>query len=323
MSLFPTAAAPRPQLRSAPAEHAPAAAEAVRRADGGSPQEVEAAVRRYILAWHLDWARRVLRRLGLMLGALFAFHASAASLLDTHVLLDAEGPVGLLTMPQAAAPVPAVMIVHDSLGIDSRANGTVRQLLDAGIATLEVELYAVSVDGVGGAAVFDPQAEAAVLARARLALAAAPATAGMQLAALGFGRGAHAVALAAVEAEGDWAARVLLYPACAALAPELPTGPGASRSPVLLLQGDGGAADPQRDCMVLASRFEDTGAPARLIRYAGATHAWDLPPIGGDPVSFQPDPAGRGPLRTVPWPALAQMSATQAAAFLATAMAAR
>ena len=323
MSPLRTAASPRPARRSAPAEHAPAAAQAVRRAAGGSPQEVEAAVRSFILAWHLDWARRVLRRSGLLVGALFAFNATAASLLDTRLLLDAEGAVGLLTTPQSAAPVPAVMIVHDSLGIDGRANGTVQQLHEAGIATLEVELYAVSADGADRPAVFDLQAEAAVLARARRALAAAPAVNGAQLAALGFGRGAHAVALAPVEPGWDWAARVLLYPACAALTLELQAGPRASRSPVLLLQGYEGTADPPRDCLRLASRFEDAGVPTRLIRYAGATHAWDLPPIGADPVSFQPDPGGSGTLRTVPWPELAQMSATQAAAFLATAMAAR
>lgn len=323
MSLFPTAAALRPTRQPPPAEQAPAAAEAVRRAAGASPQEVEAAVRSFILAWHLDWARRVLRRFCLLIGALFAVNAAVASSLETRMLLDAEGPVGMLLMPQSATPVAAVLIMHDSLGIDSRAKWTVQLLLEAGIAVLEVELYAVSVDGADSAAAFDPEAEAAVLARARRALAAAPGVAGVQLAALGFGRGAHAVAVTPVEAGRDWAARVLLYPACAALAAELRPGPGASRSPVLLLHGDNETADRSRDCRHLASRLENVGAPTRLIRYAHATHAWDLPPIGADSVSFQPDPAGGGTLRTVPWPELAQMSGTQAAAFLAMAMAAR
>jgi dienelactone hydrolase len=309
--------------QSAPAEHAAAAAEAVRRAAGGSPLEVESAVRRYVLRWHLDLARRVLRRLGLLVGALFVLNTTSALSLEMRLLHDAQGAVGLLTMPQSVAPVPAVMIVHDSLGIDRRAQRTVHQLLEAGVAALEIELYAVSADGADGAAALDPKAEAEVILRARRALAETPAIDGARLAALGFGRGAHAVALAPAGAGWDWMARVLLYPACAALARELSAGAGASRAPLLLLYGDAGTADPPHDCLRLASSLDDAGAPARLIRYAGASHAWDLPPVGANPVSFQPDPAGGGTLRAVPWPQLAEMSATQAAGFLATAMAAR
>jgi dienelactone hydrolase len=321
MSLFRTAAAGRSARRSAPAEHAPAAAEAVRRAAGAKPQEVEAAVRRFILAYHLNLARCVLRRLGLLCGALFfGSYATAASSLETRLLHDADGAVGLLTMQQSAAPVPAVILVYDSPGTDRRAELTVRQLLYAGIAALEVELYHVSADGADGAVSFNPQAEAKVLDRARRLLAAQPGIEPTRLAALGFGRGAHAVAVWPVGKERDWTARVLLYPDCASLADALPGISGVSRAPVLVLHGDTGAGLPPRDCLHLASQFEDAGVPVRILHYRGATHGWDLPPVGEHVVSFQPAPVGRGMLRTVAWPELAEMSATQAVGFLAAAM---
>jgi dienelactone hydrolase len=315
-----------------PAERSPAAREAVRRAAGGPPQEVEAAVRRLIFAWHVDWARRVLRRLGLLLGTLLTLDAAPALPQETRLLHDAAGAIGPLTAPRAGRPVPAVILVHDSLGIDARADRTVAQLLEAGIAALEIELYAVSADGADGAAAFDPAAEAAVLARARQALLAAPGIDGSRLAALGFGRGAHAVALAPGGAgpAPDWAARVLLYPACAAVAHALPAGPGASGAPVLVMHGDSGAGDPPRDCLRLASRFEDAGAPARVIHYRGASHGWDAPPVRGDAPSRHPDPGsegrggegrgGDGRVGIVPWPELAAMSAAQAVGFLAGAL---
>ncbi|WP_270933608.1 dienelactone hydrolase family protein [Falsiroseomonas oryzae] len=321
MSPFRTAAAPRPTWRLARAEHAPAAAEAVRRTAGGNPQEVESAVRRLIFAWHLDWARFVLRRLGLLCGVLFVgSYATAASSLETRLLHDAEGAVGLLTMRQFAAPVPAVILVYDSPGTDRRAELTVRQLLDAGIAALEVELYHVSADGADGPVSFNPQAEADVLDRAWQVLAAQPGIDATRLAALGFGRGAHAVAVWPGGKERDWTARVLLYPDCASLAGALPGSSGVSRAPVLVLHGDTGAGLPPRDCLHLASHFEDAGVPVRILHYRGATHGWDLPPVGEHVVSFQPAPVGRGMLRTVAWPELAEMSATQAVGFLAAAM---
>lgn len=322
MSAISGVTLPRTAQAGTTAPRAPAAQAAVRAAAGSSPQEVEAAVRRYVLAWHLDQAARLLRWLGLKLVVLLTLGAMPAAA-EVRLLGDAQGAIGLFSAPKAAAAMPAVVLVHDSLGIDRRSEPTVRHLLQAGMATLEVELYAVSADGAGSLAAFDPQAEAGVLARARRALAAEPGIDAARLSALGFGRGAHAVALMPVVDGQDWAARVLVYPACAALAGALSPEPAASRAPVLVLHGDSGAGDPPRDCPALASRFEDMGAAAGIIRYPGASHGWDVPLPGEQAGSFLPDPAGHGLLHSVSWPGLAEMSAAQATGFIATAPAGR
>jgi dienelactone hydrolase len=92
---------------------------------------------------------------------------------------------------------------------------------------------------------------------------------------------------------------------------------------VLVLHGDTGAGDPPRDCPALASRFEDMGIAAGVIRYPGASHGWDVPMAGEHAGSFLPDPAGRGVLRVASWPGLAEMSAAQAVGFIATVPASR
>ncbi|MGK7869446.1 dienelactone hydrolase family protein [Falsiroseomonas sp. E2-1-a20] len=262
----------------------------------------------------------MLRKIGVLLAACCAVGAAPASAAERLVLNDTDGPVGLLSTPRRSEPVPAVILVHDSLGTDRRADLTVRQLRDAGVATLEVELYAVSADGAGSTAAFDVRAEAEVLDRARRALAAQPGIDSTRVAALGFGRGAHALAETQEGKQQDWSARVYLYPDCAALGSALVAGTSTSRAPLLLLHGDVGAGDPPCDCVNVANRLEEAGVSVRIIHYRGAAHGWDLPPIGEHLVSFQPAPVGRGTLRTVAWPELAEMSATQTAGFLAAAM---
>lgn len=312
----------------APPERTPAAVEAVRRvaANGSNPNEVEATVRNLIFAWHLDWARRVLRRVSLLLAALCAAGAAPAAATERAVLGDVDGHIGLLSMPGGPepvpepAPVPVVILVHDSLGTDRRTDLTVRQLLDAGIATLEVELYAVSADGANGAEFFDPYAEAEFLNRARRALGTQPGIDPMRIAALGFGRGAHAVAGSPDGYAQDWVARVFLYPDCGTLAGSMLAGPRTSLAPLLVLHGDTGAGDPPRDCLGLGSRLEHAGVPVRITHYRHAAHGWDLPPIGDHGISFQPAPVGQDRLRSVAWPELAELSATHAAGFLAAAI---
>lgn len=322
MNAISTATLPRSAQETSPTPRAPAAQAAVRAAAGSSPQEVEATVRRYVLAWHLDQATRLFRRLGLKLAVLLVLGGLPAAA-EVRLLGDAQGTIGLFSVPQAAAAMPAVVLVHDSLGIDRRSEPTVRHLLEAGIAALEVELHAVSPDGADISSPFEPEADAKLMARARRALAAERGIDATRLAALGFGRGAHAVALMPVVDGQDWAARVLLYPACAALADALSPEPLASHAPVLVLHGDAGAGDPPRDCASLASRFEDMGLAASVIHYPGAAHGWDLPMAGEHGESFMPDPAGHGVVRAVSWPGLAEMSAAQAVGFIATVPARR
>ena len=302
---------------------------AVRRAAAlGNSADIERAVRAFVWAWHVAQLRRGLRWCLRLLPALLLVVAAPgrAEPPPTILLADAAGGIGLLTLPAripAAGPLPpAVILVHDASGLDNRSWRTATGLLDAGIAVLEIETVAIPVDGFGVAPDAGPDAEVAAVIRARAALDAAAMTDPGRVAGLGFGRGAQTLALLPGRAQGgpDWAARVLLYPGCASLAALLAEAPSLARSPLLLLHGDADPANRHDDCLDLASKLAQGEARMRVIAYAGATYGWDMPPIGADGVSFQPDPSGSGRLPVQPWPELAQMSAAQAAAFLWTAL---
>lgn len=257
--------------------------------------------------------------------------ALAAAILGLAIVLAAGrsaaddpccGPeaIGLLWLPvnaEAVAPVPAVIAVHDAVGIDPRGWRYAEQLTAAGIAVLHLELYDSSADGAGPA----PDGDAA----ARLAVAAAtlaedPRFGGARLGILAFGAAGEA-ALRAAAAPGlgeHIAALVLLYPGCATLRDAAEAGP---RSPVLLLHGDADPANPLADCAGLAARLA-RGAPVRHIRYAGAGYAWDLPPSGVEEVVTMPWPGSPGRWLPVSHrPAIAEFAAAQVAGFLARVLA--
>lgn len=306
-----------------------AEAEAVRRAAAlDSPAEIEGSVRAFIRAWHVAQLRRGLRWCLRLLPALLLMVAppGRAEPPPTRLLSDGAGGIGLLTLPASMSlpgPLPpAVILVHDATGLDERSRRTGTALLDAGIAVLEFETVAIPMDGFGVPPDADPDAEVAAITRARAALDAAGMTDPGRVAGLGFGRGAQTLALLPGRGQGGpaWAAQVLLYPGCASLSALLAEAPPLAGSPLLLLHGDADPGNRPDDCRDLASQLGQGEARVRVIAYPGATYGWDMPPIGVDGVSFQPDPSGVGRLTVQPWPELAQMSAAQAAAFLWTAL---
>lgn len=236
-----------------------------------------------------------------------------------------DGITGFLH--SAADALSAVaLLVHDSLGMDTRSHRYIAQLTAAGVAVLEIELRANPPDGFPEP--LPDMAEATrTVARAATALAADPRFDPGRIGAIGFGFGARAVALAPDAGPGGvaFATRVLFYPGCASLRDLLPRAHLAARTaaaPVLLVHGEEDAANPPAACEALVAALSAAG-PVRRIAYHGAGYAWDQPQVGGSEFAAQPWPDGPGTIGARSWPELADMSAAQAAGFLFRALAGR
>jgi dienelactone hydrolase len=256
-----------------------------------------------------------------------AIHVAAARALaePSEVFHGPGGMAGLLHRPAVgASPSPAVLIVHDALGLDRRSQRYIAQLNAAGLLVLEVELRANPPDGF-----VEPlpgEAEAAELvARAAAALARDPRVDPVRIGALGFGIGARAVALASPAAESGGAAfvaRLLLYPGCSSLDGLLrarPRAPNGVPSAVLILHGEDDPANRPAECGRLSTAF-DPAASVRRIAYLGAAYAWDLPQAPGSEHGGQPWPGGQGAVPVHSWPELAELTAAKAAGFFARAL---
>ncbi|WP_137125280.1 dienelactone hydrolase family protein [Roseomonas sp. HF4] len=256
--------------------------------------------------------RACLRGPAILLVVLLAAMPAPARILLEHLGLasmieDGSGrAVGLLTTPpgatDGAAPHAAVLIVHDSLGQDGRSARYVEQLVGAGLAVLEI-------------AAEPGEADAGLVVRAYAALARHPTIDPARIGLLAFGEGAR-VALAATLDEDPFAARVVLYPGCAALLRDLPGRAAPSHGRLLLMHGLEDAANTEADCTALAARLPGA-VPSRLRSLRDATYAWDFPSADPQAPWLHPAPGGEGRVRVQPWPALAEVTAAEAAAFLA------
>ncbi|HYZ32211.1 MAG TPA: dienelactone hydrolase family protein [Crenalkalicoccus sp.] len=239
----------------------------------------------------------------------------------SEVFHGPDGVLGLLYPPEAGAPPSAaVLVVNDALGMDTRSHRYIDHLTAAGLMVLEVELRENPLDGLAEPLPGEPEA-ASLVARAAAVLADDPRVNPTRIGALGFGIGARALALAPPRQDGRdaLAARVLLYPGCGSLtdlvqAPE--RAAATVLSPVLLLHGEDDPANLPAACEELSVAL-GKAAPVRRISFRGASYAWDLPQIGEGEYSRQPWPGGLGTIIVRSWPELAELTAAQAAAFLA------
>lgn len=204
---------------------------------------------------------------------------------------------------RADRPVAAVILLHDSLGPYPRGEVYARQLLNAGIAVLEL---------------LEAKLPTPVLAEAVRALAADRRIDAARLGVLGFGQGGAA----ALAGELGVAARAALYPGCEALAAaaQHPPAAGWAGQPVLLLQGGADPANPPAACRAAAEGLVAAGAALRRIEYRHASYAWDHPGFGLEHRLLLESPGG-GRVEVRPWPALAALSAAQVAGFFARALA--
>jgi dienelactone hydrolase len=247
--------------------------------------------------------------------------ASAALAGPSEVFYGASGVTGLMHHPSESDGLraAAVLIVHDTFGLDGRGQVYITQLTRAGLIVLEVEIAASVLEGVSEPIPGEIEA-ANLVARAAAALADDSRVDRRRVAALGFGLGARAVALAPDQMDGRhvFSARVLLYPGCGSLRDlvaaserRIPT----IASPILLIHGEDEAANPSAACEALAAELGRT-APVQRISYEGAGYAWDLPQLSGGEYSGQPGPGDNRTIIVHPDPVLANLSAAQVTAFI-------
>ncbi len=211
-------------------------------------------------------------------------------------LIETGAVQGTLMLPASVPPAGLVLLLPDRLGHDPRGALYADQLLGAGLAVFDLL--------AGGG-------DAPALAAALPAIAAEAHAGRLPIGAIGFGAGART----ALRLGSALAARVLLYPGCAGLAPEDRRAGG----PVLLLHGGADPANGHAACALLAAELARGGEVRRLV-YPAAGYAWDYPAYGlGGPVAL-PCPSMPGRVAAAPWPELAAMSAAHAAGFLARAL---
>lgn len=220
---------------------------------------------------------------------------------------DVHGELGLMTLPPATADgsgLPAVLLVHDTLGPDLRSLAYVEQLAAAGVLVLEI-------------APESDDSAVAVVRRGVAALTAHPQVDAARIGLLAFGGGARA-AIIASSGQDPFAARAVLYPGCGTLLRDLPEAP-AAQGRLLLMHGGDDPANAEADCAALAQRLAGRLPPRRLA-FAGATYGWDFPSADALAPWLYPAPGRDDRVRIRPWPALTALSAGEAAAFLASAL---
>ncbi len=192
-----------------------------------------------------------------------------------------------LREPLAQSPAlrPAIVIVHGSAGVDSRAETYTHALNRASFATLEIDLWAAR--GVNSP-LERPKHVVETLPDAFAALAFLSARRGIdptRIAIMGFSWGGIVSMLSATERavktfakEGQsFAAHAPFYPSCWVYN-RLPGFDFAelTGAPVFIQTGADDLYDDPDTCeRLVASLPERAKAHVRFVTYPGATHAWD------------------------------------------------
>jgi len=193
---------------------------------------------------------------------------------------------GALATPLDGAPAPAVLICHGSDGVDGRGAFHAQALHAAGIASLEIDMWAAR--GAQRGAAGRPRSPIETLADAFGALKflrAQPEIDPARIGVMGFSWGGVVTLLSAVKANAEprlegqpgFAAHAAFYPVCWAYdaVPGLGLS-GLTGAPILIQTGDADAYDPPGADAALVARLKARGeAPVRGVTYAGATHGFD------------------------------------------------
>jgi dienelactone hydrolase len=233
-----------------------------------------------------------------------------------------EGAYGVMSVPMHTDTLggPAVVIVDDALGRDSRAERYVEQLLALGFTVLEIEPFPDKITGAATLPHVDDLEAARRVTEAAEALGSVAGINPHAIGALGFGAGARAVLLAPPRADGrePFLARVLLYPGCATLRRGIQGSDAAPRGQVLLLHGGHDPGNTQAACALLATDLA-AGGEVRHVVMPQAGYAWDYVPAGAVAgPTLLPTPAGR--VTADPWPDATSFAADTVSMFLARAL---
>lgn len=188
-----------------------------------------------------------------------------------------------LRTPYEGGPSAGVVICHGSDGVDERGRFHATALNEAGIATLELDMWAARGTARGAAA--RPRSPVETLAdafAARAFLAAQPEIAPERIGIMGFSWGGVVTLLSATAPVAEqfgarFAAHAAFYPVCWAYE----VVPGLSLkaltgAPILIQAGDSDAYDdPDGLDQLLARLPAQARARIEAITYAGACHGFD------------------------------------------------
>lgn len=168
----------------------------------------------------------------------------------------------LLTTPQPGRALPAVIILPDEAGLDSRTARLADAMLQRGWVSIEVDPEPLSLDGAAVPPAPSPRRLGRTLRALHEALRTDERVDPRRIAVIGLGPGGRSALHAALgDGRPGFAAHAALYPDCAALAAEMEAPP---ESPALLLLP--GAEEREDACK---------GLGARVQRLEGATYGWD------------------------------------------------
>ena len=195
--------------------------------------------------------------------------------------------VGTLFLPpeaSAARPVPAVVILHGSGGVQGVRELTYgRQFAAMGVAALVVDAFAARRDHATGftarlLAITETMMLADAYAGLRF-LAARPEIDGSRVALVGFSYGgmaavfaAHAQIAAALAPDGQrFAAHAAFYAPCVARFDDT----RATGAPVLMMMGGRDAITDRERCAETAADLRAGGAQVETVVFPEAFHQWD------------------------------------------------
>jgi len=263
--------------------------------------------------------------LGLMTVFVAAAGAAPAGTKIDFASLDTRHPYkvsGTLYLPEnAASPVPAVVLVHGTLGIDQRGELYRQPLLDAGIGIFEVDfktgIYKGTLDRPEPDT-FLPMAFAALKALRKL-----PTVDPTRIGMMGFSLGGNIGLRTAMESnvkqwmgdEKGFVAFALFYPVCNHFTKDFEkSGSKLTGGPMIIFYGtddsygEGNAVPELKSLLAAKYDFQLT-----TVEYPGATHAFNL---NGSDMNYL-DPAAKGMRVHIRWNAeAANDSVTKVVAFL-------
>ena len=259
-------------------------------------------------------------------------HASPPGTKIAFVSLDPGHPYpvsGTLYLPaDTSHPVPAIVLVHGTSGIDMRGELYRGPILGAGIAIFEVDFKT----GVYSGTLDRPKADVMVpmTFAALRALRKVPAIDPRRIGVMGFSMGGHQVLRTAEEInvrrwlgdEKGFAAFAAFYPVCGPFIKDLEkNGSRLTGGPMIIFYGTddsyGDAKAVPELKQLLAAKY---GLQITTVEYAGATHGFDR---NAPAVRFF-DPAAIGRRGHMAWsPEAAHDAVTRVVAFLRDSLAAK
>ncbi|HUJ44059.1 MAG TPA: dienelactone hydrolase family protein [Opitutaceae bacterium] len=279
---------------------------------------------------HRKFALNSLSGAGLLVAVLLAVlvRPAAASPAGTKISfgsLDSKHPhqlSGTLYLPEnPPGPVPALVLVHGTSGIDMRGEFYRASILGAGIAIFEVDFKTGIYSGAWTRPkmdTFPPMAFAALKELRKL-----PSIDPGRIGIMGFSMGGHVALRTAMEsnrrqwmgAEKGFVACATFYPVCKAFIKDLEeSGSTLTGAPIIVFYGTDdsygdGTAVPELKHL-LATKY---GCQLATVEYPGATHGFDR----NAPAVHFFDPAAIGRRGHMAWnPEAANDARTRVVAFL-------